>query len=199
MKKRCSKCREIKSLEAFSSFTRSKDGLTAWCKTCSQKWNAKYYLINREKILKQQKDYYAINLQARKRKFKRQDIWTLQKYKTDIPFHIERSLKHRLRGALSQSNKDKVSNATKKLGCTISNLIIHLESQFKPGMSWENHSRHGWHIDHIKPLSSFDLREPAQLAEACHYKNLQPLWAKENLSKQKIRNRKGFWNDSHNL
>ena len=50
-------------------------------------------------------------------------------------------------------------------------------------MSWENHSQTGWHIDHIKPLSRFDLSDREQFLEACHYSNLQPLWAEDNLSK----------------
>lgn len=44
----------------------------------------------------------------------------------------------------------------------------------------------GWHIDHIKPLCSFDLKDKVQFKEACHYSNLQPLWAKDNLNKRKI-------------
>lgn len=59
--------------------------------------------------------------------------------------------------------------------------MSHLESLFKPGMSWENHGE--WHIDHILPLASFDLTDEQQAAKACHYTNLQPLWASENMSK----------------
>jgi len=61
----------------------------------------------------------------------------------------------------------------------------HIEAQFKSGMTWENWSRTGWHLDHIKPLSSFDLSDRAQFLEACHYTNYQPLWAKDNLIKGK--------------
>jgi hypothetical protein len=60
---------------------------------------------------------------------------------------------------------------------------MHLESQFKPGMSWKNHGPKGWHIDHIKPLASFDLSSPKEQAIAFSYKNTQPLWWHENLAK----------------
>jgi desulfoferrodoxin (superoxide reductase-like protein) len=50
-------------------------------------------------------------------------------------------------------------------------------------MTWDNWTTDGWHIDHIKPLASFDLTDRKQLLEACHYTNLQPLWAKDNLIK----------------
>jgi hypothetical protein len=48
-------------------------------------------------------------------------------------------------------------------------------------MSWDNWSLKGWHIDHIRPISSFDLSDPAQQKECFHYSNLQPLWAIDNL------------------
>jgi hypothetical protein len=57
----------------------------------------------------------------------------------------------------------------------------HLQKQFKEGMTKENHGL--WHIDHIRPISSFDLTKPEQQIKCFHYTNLQPLWAKENLSK----------------
>lgn len=69
------------------------------------------------------------------------------------------------------------------LGCTISELRQHLENRFIGGMTWENHGLHGWHIDHIRPCASFDLTQPAQQRECFHYLNLQPLWAKDNMSK----------------
>lgn len=69
------------------------------------------------------------------------------------------------------------------IGCTVFQLASHLESLFLPGMTWENHSRNGWHMDHIRPLASFDLNDPEQLESACRYTNLQPLWAEDNLKK----------------
>ena len=50
-------------------------------------------------------------------------------------------------------------------------------------MNWQNHSKIGWHIDHKLPLDFFNLTDKIQLSKACHYTNLQPLWAFDNLSK----------------
>jgi len=77
----------------------------------------------------------------------------------------------------------KIDSAIKLLGCSREDLIKHIESQFVEGMSWDNWSVNGWHIDHIRPVSSFDLSDPLQVEKCFHYTNLQPLWAKDNLSK----------------
>jgi hypothetical protein len=69
------------------------------------------------------------------------------------------------------------------MGADIETVKKHLESLFKKGMSWENHGNEGWHIDHIIPCAAFDLTDPKQQKKCFHYTNLQPLWAKDNLSK----------------
>ena len=58
----------------------------------------------------------------------------------------------------------------------------YIEKQFKPGMTRQNQGT--WHIDHIKPCSSFDLSDPRQQRECFHYTNLQPLWALDNIRKK---------------
>jgi hypothetical protein len=67
------------------------------------------------------------------------------------------------------------------VGCRLEVLIEHLESKFLYGMSWENYGKDGWHIDHKIPLSS--AKTDREIYELCHYTNLQPLWAKDNLKK----------------
>ena len=84
-------------------------------------------------------------------------------------------------------NTFKSGSAVKDLGCSIEYLKAYLEGQFEPGMTWDNWGRRGWHIDHIRPLASFDLTDPEQFKQAVHYTNLQPLWAKDNLKKGKRR------------
>lgn len=96
-------------------------------------------------------------------------------------------LADRLRAAvyrgLKGQTKGKGFSALDLLGCSISHLKSHIESMFVDGMSWDNWSKDGWHIDHIVPLASFDLTDEAQRRAALHYTNLRPLWAKDNLSK----------------
>jgi hypothetical protein len=77
----------------------------------------------------------------------------------------------------------KTERAIHYLGCSIEKARAHIESLFKPGMTWANHGVYGWHVDHKRPLVSFDLTDEKQAMEASHYTNLEPLWAKENLSK----------------
>jgi len=91
------------------------------------------------------------------------------------------NLRSRLNSALK--NNQKVGSAVNDLGCSIEFLKKHLEKQFKEGMNWNNYGLYGWHIDHIKPLDCFDLSDREELLKACHYTNLQPLWAEDNLSK----------------
>jgi hypothetical protein len=108
-------------------------------------------------------------------------VYKLEKFKTDINFRLKANLRSRLCAAVK--NNQKGGSAVRDLGCSIEELKKHLESQFEPGMTWDNWSQDGWHIDHIKPLASFDLSDRAQFLEACRYTNLQPLWAEDNHKK----------------
>ena len=96
-------------------------------------------------------------------------------------------MRKRLNKALR--NNQKSGSAVRDLGCTIQVMRKYLEDKFysHPNtgekMSWDNYGMHGWHIDHIIPLSHFDLTDREQLKKACHYTNLQPMWAEENLRK----------------
>jgi len=94
---------------------------------------------------------------------------------------LANTLRSRLSKAIKFKNKS--SSAVKDLGCSIEELKKYLESKFQPGMTWENYGVYGWHIDHIIPLASFNLSIPDEFKKACHYTNLQPLWAKDNLKK----------------
>jgi hypothetical protein len=70
----------------------------------------------------------------------------------------------------------------KYLGCTYSQAFKYLSMQLKRGMNWKNYGTH-WHIDHVMPVSSFDLNTEDGRYKAFHYTNLQPLEASANLHK----------------
>lgn len=116
-------------------------------------------------------------IQARRREYR----------KANIQFRLSGNLRGRLFYALS--GKSRKGSAVKDLGCSLEELRKHLEAQFyshpetgQP-MTWENYGPKGWHIDHIKPFYIFDLTDPIQVKEVCHYTNLRPLWATHNLSR----------------
>jgi hypothetical protein len=171
-----------------------KDGKINWCKQQKKNYvdrkrndiSAKqksYYKENKQKIDNRQKDYDNNNKdKISERKNKQKYKYTRNpNYHNTLKARLSRSLRSRVRGVLR--NKKRPCSAVKDLGCTIEELKQHLESKFQEGMSWDNWGTHGWHIDHIVPLSSFDLTDRDQFVKACHYTNLQPLWAKDNLSK----------------
>lgn len=85
----------------------------------------------------------------------------------------------------SVSKKSHWIKWTAILGYTLDDLMKHLERRFKPGMTWDNYGRFGWHIDHKKPVSSFNFtsENDTQFKECWSLNNLQPLWWKENISK----------------
>ena len=153
-----------------------------------------YGVRNRNRILMYQTKYRLLEDKDKKavyhaayKKAHRKEVneYVLQKKKNDIQFKLQVGLRNRLLRALDGNYKS--GSAVADLGCTIDELKFYLERQFQDGMTWENWSRDGWHIDHKIPLAFFDLTDREQLLKAVHYTNLQPLWAVENLKKNKRR------------
>ena len=136
----------------------------------------KNYEANREKILIRAKRYRdnnrdKINAYHRNRK------------KNDPDYKMRELLRHRMLRVLKEQKSIKSCNTMELLGGTLEQAKAHIESQFKEGMTWANHGNNGWHIDHIIPCASFDLTDPEEQKKCFHYKNLQPLWWRENLLK----------------
>ena len=154
-----------------------------------------YYLKNRDKILEKSKCYSeshpevrkAYNVKNRKKLDDYNRSYVKERLATDVNFKLSLNLRNRLRTAIN--NNQKTGSAVRDLGCTIDELKAHLEKKFyshpETGeeMTWENHGLYGWHIDHIKPLSLFNLENRNELIEAVHFKNLQPLWRLDNIKK----------------
>ena len=100
--------------------------------------------------------------------------------KADDPvYKLSKNLRTRLSNAFRDAGYTKKSKTAKLLGCEWEKLKLHTEQQFTNGMTWENYGE--WHIDHVKPLASATNEE--EMIKLSHYKNLQPLWAEDNLRK----------------
>ena len=166
-----------------------------------------YRIKNKEKINNQRKEYLLKNPKKREklRERKRKHYWDNLEYytekskkykqqnkeirnkklsirlKNDDEYRLKCNLKARIISALK--GKGKSARTMELIGCNLSQLKEHLANKFKKGMTFENHSYKGWHIDHIKPCASFDLTCPVQQLACFNYNNLQPLWASDNMSK----------------
>ena len=141
--------------------------------------NHEYYLNNKDKVKYSNQKWTKENPQKNAARVKK-----YQKHRnaTDPNYF----LRGKLRGILSriireQNIKKEDLHALELLGCSVEDFRKHIEDQFKEGMTWANHGE--WHLDHIKPLSSFDLTQKENMKVALHYTNHQPLWARDNLLK----------------
>jgi len=149
------------------------------------------YEENRGKILDRNKtwrreNWDAVVKQRNESGYTRrsQNKWYHERGKFNLQFVISERLRGRLRRALRNGrnpNASKTTSVLKLIGCSVEQLIIHLEAQFQEGMSWDNYG--DWHIDHIRPCNSFDLEDPREQEACFHFTNLQPLWGRDNILK----------------
>lgn len=156
-----------------------------------QKQRSEFYLANKDRINEEKKRHYINNkahYRARQSVYDEQNkerlrearrIWERKRLAEDISYRLQKSLRGRIRVAIKTK---KAGKGTMELtGCTIDELRSHLENQFKPGMNWGNYGE--WHIDHKIPISWFNMESDNCIKAACNYKNLQPMWAKDNIQK----------------
>lgn len=201
--KKCTKCGEDKPQTA-DYFSRCKrNGLASRCKACAKSYYESkkhhileqkkiYHLENKKEVLKKKKEYYETNKERliikqkdyyesnKEKQIETNRIIRIRRKKSDPIYKVACNLRGRLKDILRGK---KSAPTLKLLGCSLEYLRSHLESQFKPGMTWGNYGP-VWHIDHIKPFAAFDnILDPVQQREVCHYTNLQPLFAKENFIK----------------
>jgi len=143
--------------------------------------NKEYREKNREKLNEYIRKWRIENCAYLKQK-KFSLLQYHEKYKNDVGYRLKR----RARAHVSRIKTGHLKCPNKSMeyiGCTVEQFRKHIESLWLDGMHWGNNTTRGWHIDHIRPLSSFDLTDPNQAKAALHYTNLQPLWAIDNLKK----------------
>jgi hypothetical protein len=209
--RKCPDCGEIKLVTEYHKNNSRKDGLQSFCKECMR-----IYSQQRNQTIKnspnpqygpedakkcpdcgevklvtefQKNSARADGLQCycKKCSLKRKKAYERQRYKTDSSYKLTRIVSSGVLHCLN--GEQKTSRSMEYIGMDVKELWQHLESQFQPGMTRENHAIDGWHLDHIRPIASFKLQElegeglQAAVRECWHYTNLQPLWAEDNMKK----------------
>lgn len=189
MTKECSKCLISKELSGFYKDKQKSNGCTSKCKSCMNSDVQIYQKTNKKKIADYQKRYQKKDKYKEYKKEYRKQYNAIhrseraaqvkERRNSDINFKLTHALRRRLTSAIKRNQR--TGSAVRDLGCSIEEFKVYLSLSFQPGMSWKNYGK--WHIDHKMPLSKFDLTKRKELLKACHYTNLQPLWAIDNLKK----------------
>jgi hypothetical protein len=151
------------------------------CKECERERDRKRYNDNVE-INREKKRLYKEKIKGPKKEPLTKNEY-YHKTKNNPLNIITRATRRRLKKYLTKFEIGKKNKTFDIIGCTPKELKTYIESLFYDGMSWDNYGLFGWHIDHIKPLSSANNLD--EMLKLNHYTNLQPLWWKDNLSKGK--------------
>lgn len=204
--KKCNRCNSLKDISEFNKSSWSKDGYRGYCRLCqtnmSKKYresnndklklsHKKYYQDNKEILLKKSKEWYVKNINKQnersKKYYENNKVSVIERTKNynkvmlseNLLFKLKQNVRNRIKAYLKTNNIRKKNSTFDIVGCTPIELKEHLEIQFKDGMDWSNQGK--WHIDHIIPLSS--SKNEKEIIRLCHYTNLQPLWAIDNMKK----------------
>jgi hypothetical protein len=202
----CKKCNEDLEIAEFSKDRSRKSGFHPYCKKCNSSAMSNWLSRNKEHISNYHKALYAANPDKfkkesfdRRRTLKGKETYnkSIKKYRAsgklaayerkkkieDPEYKLLHVLRNKLLHIVKKQGVAKSNRAIILTGCSKQELKQHLESQFQPGMSWDNYGKGGWVIDHIKPCAAFDFTDPKQQEECFHYTNLQPMWEIENMKK----------------
>jgi hypothetical protein len=197
--RRCNKCHELRSRPVVLvcgscgvDFERPKKSRATACSGCRayasqakrRSDNQEWRLRNPEKRAAQNKRYkerHRKKVRAYKRgydnKTRRGD------YRVKLISIVRSRVANALKVVRDRGRVPASRGAWRFVGCTLGELVAHLESQFAEGMSWSNFGRGGWHVDHMFPVAKADLTDNAQLLAAFNWRNCRPAWETENLRK----------------
>lgn len=194
----CSTCKVHTPLDEFSKQSQRWDGKDSRCKKCLTAtrrpyadYNKAYHEANKDKINERRKEirvedperfrqYNKNDYEKRKPEIIKKTIERhKERYHSDPAYKLVALLRARTHDCIKKGWNGKRA----LFGADIEVVKKHLEDQWVEGMSWDNWTHDGWHVDHIKPLASFDMNNPDEVKKAFHYTNIQPLWAVDNLRK----------------
>lgn len=166
--------RELLRRQAMERYWKNHDHIRAQARE-SYRRNPKRVLTKEQKIASRERTKRYRVRHAEHLKFIERE-----RLNSDTAYAFARLLRSRVGKAVKEQYAKKAFKTMDLIGCTVSRLLAHLESQFLSGMTWENHGRSGWHIDHILPCAAFDLSRPDHQKKCFHYSNLRPAWSHHN-------------------
>ncbi len=183
--KNAAKIKEQNRLKYLKNREKIKKKARDWQKQNKERYNArmkKWRAKNAERCRKLARDAARARWKMSDKVKNYQREYKKKKRLTDPNYRIASLQRVRIRKALKGTCK---SAATLQLVGVKdwSELRSIIESKFQPGMNWENAGYYGWHLDHIKPCSAFDLTKESEQRACFHHTNLQPLWRFDNQSK----------------
>ena len=184
--KTCSKCNIEKALDGFYNRAASKDGKQHTCKVCNSAASARRAKKNKNEVASYMRSWRQAKkeiLREKRKVYKKREKENKQARFLKYP---ALRLASNMRSSIWQCLKGitKNSHTLDYVSKTQEELMEYLESKFTEGMTRANYGE--WHLDHIRPLASFDFTgddKEEQLHKAWHYTNLQPLWAADNMTK----------------
>ena len=128
----------------------------------------------------------ALDLISRDSQADRRIRRSTAKIKRDIPLtSIQKTrliMRRNIKRVIDHIKGNREMRTEDYIGCSFNDAMIRLESQFKNGMKWDNHGTK-WTIDHVVPLSAFDLTNPNDRRMANHISNLRPMLRLDNIRK----------------
>lgn len=160
-------------------------------KVSDKKWREK----NKETLKEYVKNWYEQNKEHRKqylKEYREKNIDKIRETKrnyertrkaNDPIYKLINNFRTAIYQVLKENQVQKNGHYFDILKYSPENLIEHLESKFKDNMTWDNYGE--WHVDHIKPISSFQITEIGdnEFMSCWSLDNLQPLWGDENIRK----------------
>jgi hypothetical protein len=182
----CGKCNIVKETNEFT-FRKDTQRFESQCKSCVKEYLKNYYKNNNVKIINDNKKKYydsrneKLEYAKKYRQENRENRNVYEKLKRDSDplYKLKNNVRNRVNKYIKKHKISKTNTTFELIGITPIELKNYLEKQFKKDMDWDNYGK--WHIDHILPLSLAKNEE--EITKLCHYTNLQPLWAEENLKK----------------
>lgn len=186
-KKNYLKNKEKKKQQSLNYYYQNKENILEKRKETDnyKNYNKLYKEKNKEKLLqysreyKKTEEYKKRRSEQRKLNRQKENEYNRERLKNNPIAKLAKSVRNRLNEYIRLKGFKKLYKFQEYIGCSPEELKNYIETKFIPGMTWDNHG--DWHIDHIIPLISANTSE--ELYKLCHYSNLQPLWALDNISK----------------